>query len=226
MTPVDAASHVRSVAAAGDVRVGEYDRPTRPTQERTFPYGLPALPGSHGSISSRMSWVEYECFVRFEERSLTVTHKPLPDPDPATSTLRTPNMPGVGPFSPTTAPRPPAARIKNDMDLKEQSGGSVWTVEIYGGAVRAGWQPMAPALVSVGGAKAIPANNPDLGDHITYGPVRNFGVPVFSVAWQKRYTLSKPPDNLTGAPDPILFPASANDNPSADLIDFVPSLEK
>jgi hypothetical protein len=74
---------------------------------------------------------------------------------------------------------------------------STYTVVMSGYAVRAGFEPSVPSLVSIAGVPAIDNNDSSLGDGVSRQVIGNCGVPVHFTAWQFRYTFPAAPTTAT-----------------------------
>lgn len=111
---------------------------------------------------------------------------------------------GGGPVPGPGTPLPPAGGAGGDAQRQDGGGPVVqrttattyWAV-LHGFAIRAGFPAGPPALVSVGGAAATPANNPRKGDGVSQALLGAAGgVALTVVRWQLRYVLSGAPFNV------------------------------
>lgn len=172
-----------------------------------------------GNITAENSWVRYSNFVKVEETSGTVSHKPIPTTstmraglrnEAGISTLKTPAMTdkGLNPFATTKVPdltTNSQFEEANDTVIQARTE-PVYQIILFGNAVRAGWEITPPELVQIGDSVAVPANDPDKGDGIVSGVISNCGVPIYACQWQQRYTLTKKPSKVTSPLHPIFNP--------------------
>jgi hypothetical protein len=78
-----------------------------------------------------------------------------------------------------------------------------YIVIMTGKALRAGYQIPAPHLVTVGGATAVPQNEPGYG--FRSGVAGNWGgVPLIGAHWRLKYVLTGRPDQVSVQPNPIV----------------------
>lgn len=151
------------------------------------------------------SYLLYTSSIRIEVLDDPIVLKPLP------SVTRPPSSPGLGP---TIAPfgKPGGTGLDQWGIEAKRSGGATldwerpeakpviqrptdptYVVYLEGQATRVGYQIEPPALVSVGGANAIPAGVPGTG-YRTNHVGSFFGVNVWGASWRFRYVLDGRPN--------------------------------
>jgi hypothetical protein len=196
-----------------------------PTVIRSAGGGLPVV----GDVTPINSWLLYECGLQIIEEHNNALHRPIPetskmvgnkkfDEGQTFSRLKTPNLvdqanPFAGKlssgFAPGTADGTPQKAVVQILNTP------TYYAVLTGRAVRAGYPIQPPNLVKCGGAIAIPMNDPDKGDGFVTAITGHVGVPLYSAAWQLRFVLTSPPDDVIAPPHPYFAPQGGDKTTSA-----------
>lgn len=147
------------------------------------------------------TWLSYQCQVVVEETNRLVVHVPLPtSPTSITTVLRTPGaLPG---FFPQTDPGFILQSQASPPPIMQDRGSPGYYIRLIGRALRFAYEVPRPVLRSVGGVRAIDANDPALGTFWRSGLVGWTTHPIYMAQWNLRYFIPRGP-GAAGALVPI-----------------------
>ncbi len=170
------------------------------------PIPITVLGGSNpvGQVSPEFSWMDYENSIRYVQSGGVVVHTPLSEEkfnqQPVLRGMAGPLNIGGGQFGKTNDSLPLSvfdASLKSKSIVYRRSAPTRYVI-MTGQAIRAGWQPYPPELVSVGGISATLVGEPFVETKV----IGHVGVPIYACRWKLKYVLPETPRAIEAPSDP------------------------
>lgn len=155
-------------------------------------------------IDPETSWLEYRCRIDTILDPGTVLHKTLPQTTQTPDTLASAILDSDGHPASTAGVNTTSKNVYSDT--VQQMATSTYTFALRGYALRAGYQPTTPGLVSVAGVAAVPTfpqrvEGPEIVAYLS-------GIPLWFAQWDLWYLVALPPKTAQTPPDNLALHAS------------------